>query len=73
MIHLLNLLAAIALLVAWAMGPVLELPPDATLAVADHNVPTTDRRHGISDPESALSVATRASDSFGVGTETDLT
>jgi 3-isopropylmalate/(R)-2-methylmalate dehydratase large subunit len=32
--------------------------PDLTLAVADHNVPTTDRRHGISDPESALSVKT---------------
>jgi 3-isopropylmalate/(R)-2-methylmalate dehydratase large subunit len=30
--------------------------PDLTLAVADHNVPTTDRRHGISDPESAASV-----------------
>jgi 3-isopropylmalate/(R)-2-methylmalate dehydratase large subunit len=30
--------------------------PDLTLAVADHNVPTTDRRHGIADPESAASV-----------------
>jgi len=27
--------------------------PQATLAVADHNVPTTDRSKGIADPESA--------------------
>ncbi len=32
--------------------------PDATLAVADHNVPTTDRSRGISDPESALQIET---------------
>jgi 3-isopropylmalate/(R)-2-methylmalate dehydratase large subunit len=32
--------------------------PELTLAVADHNVPTTDRRAGIADPESALQVAT---------------
>jgi 3-isopropylmalate/(R)-2-methylmalate dehydratase large subunit len=32
--------------------------PEATLAVADHNVPTTDRSAGISEPESALQVAT---------------
>ena len=32
--------------------------PDATLAVADHNVPTTERSRGISDPESALQVDT---------------
>jgi 3-isopropylmalate/(R)-2-methylmalate dehydratase large subunit len=32
--------------------------PELTLAVADHNVPTTDRSKGISDPESAHSVAT---------------
>lgn len=31
---------------------------DATLAVADHNVPTTDRRQGIKDPESRLQVET---------------
>ena len=30
--------------------------PDLTLATADHNVPTTDRKHGIADPESAASV-----------------
>jgi 3-isopropylmalate/(R)-2-methylmalate dehydratase large subunit len=32
--------------------------PSATLAVADHNVPTTDRRLGIEDPESRLQVET---------------
>jgi 3-isopropylmalate/(R)-2-methylmalate dehydratase large subunit len=30
--------------------------PDDTLAVADHNVPTTDRSKGIDDPESALQI-----------------
>jgi len=32
--------------------------PEAALAVADHNVPTTDRRQGIADPESRLQVQT---------------
>jgi 3-isopropylmalate/(R)-2-methylmalate dehydratase large subunit len=32
--------------------------PRATLAVADHNVPTTDRTLGIADPESRLQVET---------------
>jgi 3-isopropylmalate/(R)-2-methylmalate dehydratase large subunit len=32
--------------------------PDATLAVADHNVPTTDRAKGISDPESREQIET---------------
>jgi len=32
--------------------------PEATLAVADHNVPTTDRSVGIADPESKLQVET---------------
>src|SRR5262245_8768255 len=33
--------------------------PDATLAVADHNVPTTpDRKTGIKDPESRTQVQT---------------
>ncbi|MDJ0894225.1 MAG: 3-isopropylmalate dehydratase large subunit [Alphaproteobacteria bacterium] len=32
--------------------------PNATLAVADHNVPTTDRSHGIEDAESRLQVET---------------
>ncbi len=42
--------------------------PQATLAVADHNVPTTDRSKGIDDPESALQVATleRNAKAFGV-------
>jgi 3-isopropylmalate/(R)-2-methylmalate dehydratase large subunit len=32
--------------------------PDATIAVVDHNVPTTDRRHGIAEPESRLQIET---------------
>ena len=40
----------------------------ATLAVADHNVPTTDRRLGIEDPESRLQVDTLSTNcrEFGV-------
>ena len=34
--------------------------PEATLAVADHNVPTSDRAHGIDDPESRIQVETLA-------------
>ncbi|TAL77947.1 MAG: 3-isopropylmalate dehydratase large subunit [Beijerinckiaceae bacterium] len=30
--------------------------PEKTLAVVDHNVPTTDRSHGIDDPESRIQV-----------------
>jgi 3-isopropylmalate/(R)-2-methylmalate dehydratase large subunit len=42
--------------------------PDATIAVADHNVPTTDRSKGISDPESRLQIDTLAQNckDFGV-------
>ena len=32
--------------------------PDGTIAVADHNVPTSDRRLGIAEPESRLQVET---------------
>src|SRR5437867_9955405 len=32
--------------------------PQATLAVADHNVPTTGRSHGITEPESRIQVET---------------
>jgi 3-isopropylmalate/(R)-2-methylmalate dehydratase large subunit len=32
--------------------------PELTIAVADHNVPTTDRRNGIAEPESRLQVET---------------
>ncbi|HUN47139.1 MAG TPA: aconitase family protein, partial [Stellaceae bacterium] len=32
--------------------------PDATIAVADHNLPTTDRALGITEPESRLQVET---------------
>ena len=40
----------------------------ANLAVADHNVPTTDRSHGIADPTSCLQVETLDNNtkSFGV-------
>ena len=42
--------------------------PEKTLAVVDHNVPTTDRSQGIDDPESALQVDTLAENcaEFGV-------
>ncbi len=42
--------------------------PDLTLAVADHNVPTTDRSKGIDDPESKLQVDTLSDNcaQFGV-------
>jgi 3-isopropylmalate/(R)-2-methylmalate dehydratase large subunit len=42
--------------------------PAKTLAVVDHNVPTTDRSKGIADPESAIQVATLAANAaeFGV-------
>jgi 3-isopropylmalate/(R)-2-methylmalate dehydratase large subunit len=32
--------------------------PEATIAVVDHNIPTTDRRAGITEPESKLQVDT---------------
>jgi 3-isopropylmalate/(R)-2-methylmalate dehydratase large subunit len=40
----------------------------ATLAVADHNVPTSDRSHGIADPESRIQVETLSKNAkdFGV-------
>ncbi len=42
--------------------------PEKTLAVVDHNVPTTDRSKGIDDPESALQVETLAKNAaeFGI-------
>ena len=42
--------------------------PDGTLAVADHNVPTTDRTAGIADAESKLQVdtLTRNCEEFGI-------
>ncbi len=42
--------------------------PEATLAVADHNVPTSDRSKGIDDEESRIQVETLAKncDDFGV-------
>jgi len=43
--------------------------PRATLAVADHNVPTTDRTKGIADPESALQVQTLEDNCRAFGVE----
>ncbi|MEO1093213.1 MAG: aconitase family protein, partial [Pseudomonadota bacterium] len=43
--------------------------PEATLAVADHNVPTTDRSVGIEDPESRLQVETLARNCAEFGIE----
>ncbi|MEE9479826.1 MAG: 3-isopropylmalate dehydratase large subunit [Kiloniellales bacterium] len=42
--------------------------PDATLAVADHNVPTSDRSKGIDDEESRIQVETlgRNCEAFGI-------
>lgn len=42
--------------------------PDATLAVADHNVPTSDRSKGIADPESRTQVETLSANckEFGI-------
>ncbi|WP_310621928.1 3-isopropylmalate dehydratase large subunit [Flexibacterium corallicola] len=43
--------------------------PKRTLAVVDHNVPTTDRSKGIDDPESALQVNTLAKNAAEFGVE----
>ncbi len=43
--------------------------PKRTLAVVDHNVPTTDRSQGIANPESALQVATLAENAADFGVE----
>ena len=43
--------------------------PEKTLAVVDHNVPTTDRAHGIDDPESKLQVETLAANCAEFGVE----
>src|SRR4030042_252034 len=43
--------------------------PEKTLAVVDHNVPTTDRSFGIDDPESALQIATLADNAREFGVE----
>ncbi|MGH6791187.1 MAG: 3-isopropylmalate dehydratase large subunit [Methyloceanibacter sp.] len=43
--------------------------PEKTLAVVDHNVPTTDRSLGIDDPESALQIATLAENAKEFGVE----
>src|SRR5436309_3858668 len=43
--------------------------PQKTLAVVDHNVPTTDRSHGINNPESAIQVAALAKNAKDFGVE----
>jgi 3-isopropylmalate/(R)-2-methylmalate dehydratase large subunit len=43
--------------------------PERTLAVVDHNVPTSDRTHGIDDPESRLQVETMAKNAGDFGVE----
>ncbi|HEX2137752.1 MAG TPA: 3-isopropylmalate dehydratase large subunit [Microvirga sp.] len=43
--------------------------PEKTLAVVDHNVPTTDRSHGIADPEAATQVAALAQNAKEFGIE----
>jgi 3-isopropylmalate/(R)-2-methylmalate dehydratase large subunit len=43
--------------------------PEKTLAVVDHNVPTTDRSKGIDDPESAIQVETLAENARAFGIE----
>jgi 3-isopropylmalate/(R)-2-methylmalate dehydratase large subunit len=43
--------------------------PDLTLAVADHNVPTTDRDKGITEPQSRLQVETLEKNAHDFGVE----
>src|SRR5262245_65970230 len=43
--------------------------PEKTLAVVDHNVPTTDRSKGIDDPESATQVETMEETARAFGIE----
>jgi 3-isopropylmalate/(R)-2-methylmalate dehydratase large subunit len=43
--------------------------PQRTLAVVDHNVPTSDRSKGIDDPESAMQVSTLAENAREFGVE----
>ena len=43
--------------------------PHKTLAVVDHNVPTSDRRAGIADPESRIQVETLAGNARDFGIE----
>jgi 3-isopropylmalate/(R)-2-methylmalate dehydratase large subunit len=43
--------------------------PEKTLAVVDHNVPTTDRSHGIDDPESLIQVEAMAKNAADFGVE----
>ena len=40
--------------------------PEKTLAVVDHNVPTSDRSHGIDDDQSRIQVDTLAKNARGI-------
>ena len=46
-----------------------NLPPERTLAVVDHNVPTTDRSLPNPDPESAIQIAALAENTRDFGIE----
>src|SRR3974390_3150186 len=43
--------------------------PEKTLAVVDHNIPTSDRSHGIDDEQSRVQVETLASNAKDFGVE----
>ena len=43
--------------------------PEKTLAVVDHNVPTTDRRNGIADVDSRIQVETLAKNALDFGVD----
>ena len=43
--------------------------PEKTLAVVDHNVPTTDRSHGIANDESRIQVEALAKNAAEFGVE----
>ncbi|HEV1998990.1 MAG TPA: 3-isopropylmalate dehydratase large subunit [Xanthobacteraceae bacterium] len=43
--------------------------PEKTLAVVDHNIPTTDRSKGVADPESAIQIETMAANARDFGIE----
>src|SRR5512138_2511809 len=43
--------------------------PEKTLAVVDHNVPTSDRSHGIDDDQSRVQVETLANNAKEFGVE----
>jgi 3-isopropylmalate/(R)-2-methylmalate dehydratase large subunit len=56
--HIINEVSSPQAFEGMALGGRQTWRPAANIAVADHNVPTTDRRQGIADPMSALQVET---------------